>query len=59
MKHASAAAHAKRAHFCSCGKIVHGNGARAVHRAYHVNRQDGHTYLIEDAYYRLFPRKDV
>jgi hypothetical protein len=31
-------AHARTAYECSCGKIVHGNGARASHRAAHERR---------------------
>jgi hypothetical protein len=41
-------AHANHASFCSCGKIVHGNGATAMHRAMHKRRNDGHHYLVED-----------
>jgi hypothetical protein len=26
-----AQAHARHAYFCKCGKVVHGNGARAMH----------------------------
>lgn len=35
---ARAAGHAKRAYYCTCGKVVHGNGARFQHGAMH-NRQ--------------------
>lgn len=45
-------AHARRAWFCSCGKIVHGNGAQAAHSAMHDRKGDGHHYLIEDEYRR-------
>jgi len=31
-------AHARIAYQCTCGKIVHGNGARAAHRAAHERR---------------------
>ena len=36
-----AAAHAKHAYTCTrCGKVVHGNGARAAHRAMHERRNE-------------------
>lgn len=52
-------AHAGRASFCSCGKVVHGNGGRHSHHAMHVRLRDGHRYLIEDAYRKLFPSKQT
>lgn len=39
-----AQAHAKHAHFCSCGRVVHGNGAKAAHRAMHARAGDGHHW---------------
>lgn len=35
---AKARAHAKHAHFCSCGKVVHGNGGKAAHQAMHERK---------------------
>jgi hypothetical protein len=41
-------AHARRANYCSCGKVVYGNGGRATHKAMHIRNQDGHRFMIED-----------
>jgi hypothetical protein len=30
-KYQRAKAHAKRGYLCECGRVVHGNGARAMH----------------------------
>lgn len=54
MSRRRAQAHARRAHHCSCGRIVHGNGARAAHKAMHVRRGDGHRWLLEDAWLARF-----
>ncbi len=37
---AKAQAHAKHAYFCSCGKIVRGNGGKASHAYMHERRGD-------------------
>jgi hypothetical protein len=37
--------HARIPHYCSCGKIVHGNGGKAAHKAMHVRAKDGHRWL--------------
>lgn len=50
-----AKAHAKHAFFCSCGKIVHGNGAKAQHRGMHERKNDRHHWLTRDGYFLLFP----
>jgi hypothetical protein len=50
-----AQAHAKHASHCSCGKIVHGNGARYQHRAMHERAEDEHRYVRRDYYFELFP----
>jgi hypothetical protein len=47
-----ARAHAKRQHFCTCGKIVRGNGAKAQHQAMHLRRDDSHRYVTEDYWRR-------
>lgn len=39
-----AQAHAKHAYFCSCGYVVHGNGAKAGHGRMHQQRADGHCW---------------
>jgi len=39
-----AQAHAKRSHYCSCGFIIHGNGARWAHQSKHQRVQDGHAW---------------
>jgi hypothetical protein len=53
-------AHTKRSWHCTCGKVVHGNGACASHKAAHVRKgewmrdftgavvkADGHFYMTE------------
>ena len=45
-----ARAHAKRAHHCTCGKTVHGNGAEFMHRQSHERKGEwrtvgGHYYM--------------
>lgn len=51
----SSMAHAKHGFFCSCGRIVHGNGAKASHRAMHERADDGHRYVIRESFSKLFP----
>lgn len=50
-----AKAHAKYSARCSCGAIVHGNGARYQHRAMHQRADDGHRYVTIARYRELFP----
>lgn len=45
-----AQAHAKHSHFCSCGFVVAGNGARAAHGRMHQKRGDGHTWWTRTAW---------
>ena len=45
-----AGAHANRAYFCSCGKVVHGNGGRSNHREMHERRSDGHRFVTRETY---------
>lgn len=47
--------HANRGYLCSCGKIVHGNGARYQHRAMHDRAEDEHRYVRAEYYRELFP----
>ncbi len=47
--------HAERGHLCSCGKIVHGNGAKYQHREMHRRAEDGHRYVRLEHYRELFP----
>jgi hypothetical protein len=53
MKRESAREHAKHPHYCSCGKVVHGNGAKAAHRAAHERRGDRDRYVTHDAWLGL------
>lgn len=54
MKKASAQAHAKHAHYCTCGRIVRGNGAKYQHRAAHKRNDDGgHHYVTREAWLAL------
>lgn len=39
-------AHTKHKGFCTCGKIVSGNGAIHMHREMHRRRGDGHWYMV-------------
>jgi hypothetical protein len=39
-----AQAHAKHPHYCSCGFIIHGNGAKWAHQSKHERAQDGHRW---------------
>lgn len=48
-------AHAKHSFSCTCGAIVHGNGAKSSHRAMHDRRADGHRYVGYEEYRRRFP----
>ena len=45
-----AQAHAKHAHFCSCGYVVHGNGAKAKHGAMHKRKVDGYHWWSRTAW---------
>lgn len=54
-----ASAHARHASYCSCGKIVHGNGGHYQHRAMHERRGDDHRYVSSRRYEELFPRSVV
>lgn len=37
--------HAVHAHYCSCGKVVHGNGGKAGHGYMHARHADGHRWI--------------
>lgn len=50
-----AQAHAKHGFFCSCGRIVHGNGGKAQHAYMHEQADDGHRYMIRRAWIERFP----
>ncbi len=50
-----AQAHAKHAHYCSCGKIVRGN-AKANHKAMHARRADSHHWILADAWLYRFAK---
>ena len=39
----------RHAYFCSCGKVVHGNGGRAGHAYMHEQRKDGHHEVSRSA----------
>lgn len=46
---------ARHAYFCTCGKVVHGNGGRAGHFYMHEQRNDGHRETTRTRYFELFP----
>jgi hypothetical protein len=56
-RRARAKAHAKRAYFCVCGKLVHGNGGKAMH--FYVDGQldkglrPGHGRISQERYAEL------
>lgn len=50
-------AHTKHKDYCSCGRVVYGNGGRAIHRAMHERKKDGHRPLVEDAWRAMMAEK--
>lgn len=48
-------AHTKHKTYCTCGKVVCGNGGRAAHQAMHERRGDGHRGVTRDAFRVMFP----
>lgn len=50
-----ASAHANYANYCSCGRIVHGNGGKYNHREMHERAGDGHRYVTSTYFNILFP----
>lgn len=50
-----AQAHAKHGFFCSCGRIVHGNGGKAQHAYMHEQASDGHRWMMRSAWLARFP----
>lgn len=54
-KRISSMQHAKHAHFCSCGRVVHGNGGKTSHRAMHERAGDGHRRVTRSMFDALFP----
>ncbi len=44
-----ARAHLKHAHHCTCGRVVHGNGAKWQHGEMHYRRSDGHRWITQEA----------
>ena len=65
VQRAKSSRHARRAHYCSCGKIVRGNGGAASHRAMHDRKGDGydratrtgHGWLTMDQHRAKFPEQ--
>lgn len=55
---AKARAHAKRGHFCDCGKVVFGNGGNASHADMHKRRGDGHHCITSEAWTKLFGTRE-
>lgn len=45
-----AQAHAKHGYYCTCGKAMYGNGARAQHLNMHKRLEDGHHYITHSAW---------
>lgn len=68
VRRAKARRHAERAHYCSCGKVVWGNGGKSSHAAMHARkgdgyvrgvRPDGHGYISRDAFHQKFPAAET
>lgn len=51
-------AHTKHVDHCTCGRNVCGNGGKAVHRAMHARRKDGHYSVVHDIWKEMFPGHD-
>lgn len=47
-------AHTKHKDYCTCGKVVCGNGGKASHREMHERKGDGHHPITEDAWRAMF-----
>lgn len=54
---AKATAHARRAHYCTCGVIVHGNGGKSSHAAKHARDGTSNHFVSRDQYLVMFPEK--
>ena len=67
-QHAKSSHHAKYGHYCTCGKVVYGNGGKTSHKAMHERRDEWqhrgdlpnppsakHTYISMDAHRTRFP----
>lgn len=50
-----AQAHAKHAFYCTCGKIVSGNGGKYNHRQMHERAGDTHCYITQTSFNIIFP----
>ena len=50
--------HAKHGYFCECGRLVHGNGARAMHFYANGDKsqglREGHRLISRDSYLARF-----
>jgi hypothetical protein len=46
MSRAASGAHTRHHYFCSCDKVVSGNGARYQHRQMHLRAKDGHHFMV-------------
>ena len=42
--------HLKHKGYCTCGRVVSGNGGQHSHRAMHERRQDGHRFMTYSQY---------
>lgn len=45
---ARARAHAKHPGYCSCGRVVWGNGGKSQHKWMHEQRHDGHGFISKE-----------
>lgn len=59
MSLARAQAHAKHIYYCSCGKVVSGNGGKASHEYMHERRGDLHSWIGRVAHAGKFPEMYV
>lgn len=50
-------AHVKYRYYCTCGRVVCGNGGRASHRTMHVRAGDGHRYITQGAWEAMWTKE--
>jgi len=54
---AKARKHAKYGHYCSCGKVVHGNGGKSAHAEMHRRRKDGGHFVSRETFENVVAAK--
>ena len=49
--------HAMNGHYCSCGKVVWGNGGKAGHQNSHKRKQDSHAWLTKEEWAQMMTER--